>query len=93
MPYGCSYGVWKFLPLDQQADVLDPCDAPYNRPAQIQFAASVLQRFEMVEEDQLGRALRAEPAAGKQVVTSISCPNHNGCGTCWFHATRSTRWD
>ena len=48
-----SYGIWKALPDGRRRDVLDPCESGCDRISQIQFAADVLRRFEVVDEDAL----------------------------------------
>jgi hypothetical protein len=73
-----SFGIWKILPMDQHADVLDPCDGPHNRVSQIQYAAAVLNRFEIVEDDRLEAALKDASGAEKQLVTSILVPESQG---------------
>ncbi len=77
-----SYGIWKALPNGRRRDALDPCEGGCDRVSQIQFAADVLQRFEVIDEDALPSQLRqasqarkgSEGAAARRVFTSIVDP-------------------
>ena len=69
-----SYAIWRFLPLDQCAEVLDPCDGPHNRVAQVQYAAVIQGQFDVVENDRLAAALKEATLDGKQLVTSVIVP-------------------
>jgi hypothetical protein len=69
-----SYGIWKVLPPGPRRDVLDPFDGYGDRVSQIQFAAYVLGRFDMVDENQGTASSLGSGASAKRIFTSIIDP-------------------
>ena len=70
VPDGSSaYAIWRLLPPGRERDILDPCAAPCDRLSQVQFAAMVLKRYAVIDEDHLVSYRRTHPDT--VVVTSV----------------------
>jgi hypothetical protein len=63
------YAIWRVHPPGIERDILDPCTGPCDRLSQIQFAALVLNRYAVIDDDQLASYCQNHPDA--VVVASI----------------------